>query len=367
MLMPYDSSCSRRRFFASAAALLSGSRFLHGADDNAKFSSDVKVVSVLATVRDKKGAIVRNLKKEDFALQEEGRPQVIKYFSQQTDQPLTLGLLVDTSGSQRRVLGKERDASITFIEQVLREDKDQAFVLHFDHDVELLQDLTASKKKLEDALNQMNAAVQPRMQRRQEGTNGGSYPGRGGRRPAGGTALYDAVLLASDELMRKQTGRKALLLLSDGVDSGSKVGIAECIEAAQRADTLVYSILFADKEAYGGGRPGGFGGPGMGRRGGMGGGGMGGGRRGPVGANSANDGKKVLQRIAHETGGGFFEISDKHPLEKAYAQIEEELRNQYSLGYTSDSTAGPGFRSIQLTTNQKNLIVQARLGYYAAK
>jgi VWFA-related protein len=343
---------------------------------NAKFSSDVKVVSVLATVRDKKGAIVRNLVKDDFALQEDGRAQVIKYFSQQTDQPLTLGLLVDTSGSQRRVLGKERDASRTFIEQVLREDKDQTFLIHFDREVELLQDLTPSKKKLEDALDLMNGTSQPQMQRRQGGAGGGGYPGGGGsgggypggsggsggngggRRGGGGTALYDSVLLASNELMKKQQGRKALILLSDGVDNGSKVGISESIESAQRADTLVYAVLFADKDGYGNGRPlGGFGGPGMGRRGGMG--------RGGQTSASHPDGKKVLQRIALETGGAFFEVSDKHPIEKVYSQIEEELRNQYSLGYTSDSQNGAGFRRINLTAKNKNLLVQTRQGYYA--
>jgi len=141
------------------------------------------------------------------------------------------------------------------------------------------------------------------------------------------------------------------------VDRGSKVGISECIESAQRADTLVYAILFADKEGYGNARPmGGYGG----RRGGM-------GRGGPYPPASSNrpDGKKVLQRIATETGGGFFEVSDKHPLDKIYGQIEEELRSQYSLGYTSNSSNGPGFRRITLTTGKKNLVTQTRQGYYA--
>jgi len=361
------SPLSRRGFLASLGAAFPV--VLLAADDvekaNAKFSTDVKVVSVLATVRDKKGTIIRNLVKDDFVLQEDGRAQVIKYFAQQTEQPLTLGLLVDTSGSQRRVLGKERDASRTFIEQVLREDKDQTFLIHFDREVELLQDLTPSKKKLEAALDVMSGAVQPQMQRRQNGGGypggGGGYPGGrgqgGGRRGGGGTTLYDSVLLASNELMQKQTGRKSLILLSDGVDNGSKVGITECIESAQRSDTLVYAILFADKEGYGNGRPGGgFGGPGMGRRGGRGG--------GPAAA-SHPDGKKVLQRIATETGGAFFEVSDKHPIEKVYSQIEEELRNQYSVGYTSDSQNGPGFRRINLTAKKKDLVVQTRQGYYA--
>ena len=362
--MQESSFVSRRGFLASAAVWLPAARLWSAEEDksSAKFSTEVKVVSVLATVRDKKGAIVRNLTKDDFILEEDGHAQVIKYFSQQTDQPLTLGLLVDTSGSQRRVLGQERDASHTFIEQVLREDKDQTFLIHFDRETELLQDLTPSKKKLEDALNQMKGAAQPQLQRQGGGNGGGDNGGGGGGRRGGGggTTLYDAVLLASNELMLKQKGRKAMIVLSDGVDRGSKVGIPEAIEAAQRADTLVYCILFADKEGNGNGRPfGGLGGPGLGRLGGMGRGGP------PMGGANRPDGKKILQRIAQETGGTFFEISDKHPIEKAYSQIEEELRNQYSLGYTSDSNNGAGFRRINLSTKEKNLIAQTRQGYYA--
>jgi VWFA-related protein len=353
---------SRRGFLASTASFLPGYRLLGADEDAVKFSTDVKVVSVLATVRDKKGAIVKSLLKDDFVLQEDGHPQVIKYFSQQSDLPLTIGLLVDTSGSQRRVLGKERDATQTFIEQVLRE-KDQTFLIHFDHEVELLQDLTNSKKKLEDGLDKLSAGSDPQLQR--QGGGGGGYPsGGGGGYPSGGggrrggqggsgTQLYDAIWLASgDDLMKKQTGRKAVMLLTDGVDHGSKMGLSDAIESAQRANTLVYSILFADKEGYGNQSP--FGG--MGRHGGM--------RLPPQGA-SHPDGKKVLQRIAQETGGGFFEVSDKHPLDKIYSQIEEELRSQYSLGYTSDATSGPGFRKISLTAKKKDLVVQATQGYFA--
>src|SRR5258706_8471137 len=139
-------SISRRLFLAGAAA---GRLF---AQKDGTYTSDVNVVNVFATVRNKQGQIVRDLKKEDFSLDEEGRPQTIRYFSQESDLPLTLGLLIDTSLSQRRVLGQELAASYKFLKQVLREDKDQAFVIHFDHEVELLQDLTSSRKKLEAAL-----------------------------------------------------------------------------------------------------------------------------------------------------------------------------------------------------------------------
>jgi len=275
--------------------------------------------------------------------------------------PLTLGLLVDTSMSQRRVLGEERSASYKFIDQVLRPDKDMAFVIHFDREVELLKDLTSSKKDLDSALNQLDT---PQMQSRDHGGGGGGgdnggYPGGrggGGRRGGGGgTLLYDAVLLGSNEIMKKQHGRKAVILLTDGVDRNSKTPLTGAIESAQRADTLVYSILFRGPEEYGGG----FGGPGMGRR-------RGGG--GPFPQQQRPDGKKILEQISKETGGAFFEVSKKQPIEKIYDQIQEELRSQYNLGYTSDQTnAGAGFRKITLTVKQKGLVVQARDGYYAEK
>ncbi len=325
------------------------------------FSSDVKVVNVLATVRDKHGQIVNNLTKDDFKLEEDGRPQTIRYFAKETDLPLTLGLLVDTSMSQRRVLEQERIASYAFLEHLMREDKDKAFVIHFDWEIELLQDLTSSRKKLNAALEKLD---NPEFQQ-----SGGGPPGSGGHHRGGGTTLYDAVFLASEDLMQKQQGRKALIILSDGVDTGSKETLSRAIESAQRANTLVYSILFSDKEAYGngggfGGHMGGMGG-GMGRHGG-GGGGMG--RGGPQGypRESHPDGKKVLEQISRETGGRFFEVSKKQSIDQIYASIEEELRNQYSLGYSPDKAdATPGYHKIHLTMVQKDLVVQTRDGYYS--
>jgi VWFA-related protein len=351
-------SISRRSFLYSAVP------FFAAAQDPATFSTDVKVVSVLATVRDKKGQIVRNLNKDDFAVEEDSRPQTIRYFSQETNLPLTLGLLIDTSMSQRRVLGQERTASFRFLDQVLRPDKDMAFVIHFDREIELLKDLTSSKKELESALDKLET---PQTQSRQQGggggggyprQGGGGYPGGGGGRGrgGGGTTLYDAVLLGADEIMSKQHGRKALIVLSDGVDTGSKMTLLDAVASAQRADTLVYSILFADPEAYNRGFGGG---PGMGRRRG----GYGGGR---YPQQQHPDGKKVLEQISKETGGGFFEVSKKQPIEQIYDRIQEELRNQYSLGYSSDrADAASGFRKINVTVKEKGLIVQARDGYYA--
>lgn len=321
------------------------------------FSAEVKVVNVLATVRNKQGQLVNNLKQEDFVLSEDGRPQTIRYFSRETDLPLSLGLLVDTSGSQRRVIGDERGASHVFLDDVLRPDKDQAFVLHFDREVELLQDLTNSREKLEKACDLLE--ITPPRGRDSGGSqypNGGGdsrYPG-GGYQRRGGTSLYDAIYLASNELMSKQKGRKAEIVLSDGRDNGSKISIERAIESAQRADTSVYSIYFADEEEYPMSSPFGYG-----RRRGMG---------GPMPRypqSNLPDGKKVLERISKETGGGFFQVSKKDTIDKIYTHIQEELRNQYSLGYTSDQPNGGEYRKIVVTTTEKGLTVQARDGYYA--
>jgi len=333
-------------------------------------SVQVKVVNVLATVRDKHGKIVSDLGKDDFTLAEDGRPQSIHYFTRETDLPLTLGLLVDTSMSQRRVLDQERSASHGFLDQMVRADKDKAFIIHFDREVELLQDLTNSHEKLEDALGKLNA---PQFKRASDQSGQGSDPDddhrqRGGsgrsRMGGGGTLLYDAIYLASDELMKKQQGRKALIVLSDGVDRGSKESLETAIATAQKGDTAVYSILYKDEEAYsdhrggfGMGGPWGGGGP-MGRHGGA------GGHRYPQ--EQRPDGKKILTRISQETGGRFFEVSKKETVDQIYAQIEEELRNQYSIGYTPDraGAAEEGYHKIQLVAMKKDLLVQTREGYY---
>lgn len=361
---------------------------LQAQDQETTFSTDVKVVNIFATVRDKQGHIVSNLGKDDFTVTEDGRPQTIKYFSRETDLPLTLGLLVDTSLSQRRVLGQEKTASYAFLDKVLRADKDKTFVIHFDHETELLQDLTSSRAELQKALDQLQlpADAQPQLSRGTGpggGNSGGGYPGGGGgmgggigfpgggigfpggmgRRGGGGrqqgggqrghgpgTTLYDAIYLASNEIMKKQKGRKAIILLTDGVDNGSKTFLNDAIEAAQRADTLAYSILFSDEQAYG--QQGGL--SGLGRRGG----GTGGGER--------TDGKKVLERISKETGGSFFEVSKKMSIDDIYDQIQEELRNQYSIGYTPDQSqdASSSYRAIKVAAKDTKLVVQAREGYY---
>ncbi len=326
----------------------------------AKITVEVKTVSILATVRDKHGKIISNLTKDDFVVQEDGRPQTINYFKSESDLPLRLGLLVDTSLSQRKVLEQERGASYSFLDHLLREGKDQAFVIHFDREVELLQDFTPSRPKLQAALQSLQT---PQFDADRGGGGsggsggGGDGGGRGSRHRGGGTLLYDAIYLAADELMSKQQGRKALIVLSDGVDRGSKESLTTAIETAQRADTVVYSILFKDEEGYGY--------PGGGIMGPM---GRGGGRRGGrYPQEERPDGKKILKQISKATGGRLFEVSKKETVDKIYSEIEEELRNQYSLGYTPEKNAEPGYHKIQVTTKQKDLVVQARDGYYSGQ
>ncbi len=334
-----------------------------------KIAVETNMVTVAATVRDKKGEIISNLTKDDFALDEDGRPQTVSYFARENDLPLTVGLLVDTSMSQRRLIDQERVASASFVDHSLREEKkDQAFLIHFDYEVELLQDLTPSHKKLDDALRELQT---PELEDTSQSQGGGGQSGGGHH--GGGTLLYDAVFLASDDLMKKQQGRKALIILSDGVDHGSKESLSSAIESAQRANTVVYSILFKDEQSYG--SPGGYG-----HHGGMGGGGYpgggypgggypggggGGGRRYPQ-QEQRPDGKKILDRISKETGGRLFEVTKKQSVDQIYDLIQQDLRAQYILGYVPDkSPTSADYRKIHLTIKQKDLIVQARDGYYA--
>ena len=367
---------------ASLVALPGLGPSMQAQDSAATIAVDVKVVTLPVTVRDKHGKIVRDLTKDDFTLQEDGRPQTIRYFSQEANLPLTLGLLVDTSRSQTNVLDAERNASRSFLDQMLVQEKDKAFLIHFDREVELLQDLTSSREKLQAALELLKTPSD--RDRSNDPNDSGDSRSGSGSHHGGGTQLYDAVFLASNELMKKHQGRKALVILSDGVDRGSKTSLESAIESAQRADTVVYSIYFADSHREdrnegqrrgggmgrgGGGWPGGGGGwPGGG--GGWPGGG-GGGRGGPGGGQRhpeepRTDGKKILERISRETGGRFFEVSKKESVGEIYTSIVEELRTQYSMGYTPDKdSAASGYHHVTLAVKRKDLTVQTREGYYA--
>jgi VWFA-related protein len=308
-----------RREALQAAAALCGVRFARG-QEGPVFSTDVKVVNVLATVRNKTGSLAGNLSQDDFSLSEDGRPQAIHYFARESNLPLTLGLMVDTSGSQRRVLDAERGASVRFLDQVVRENKDQIFIMQFDSVVQMSQALTSSVGKLDDALAYVDTETMRQVRLRH----------------GGGTLLYDAVVTACDDVMTKQKGRKALIVLSDGVDFGSGLTLKDAVDAAQRADTLIYSILYSDAGAYGI-----FGG---------------------------GDGRSVLQHMSNDSGGSFFEVSKKHPVDQMFEVLQEELRNQYSLGYVSDKAVTISeFRTIQLTVRQKGLVVQARHQYWAKR
>jgi VWFA-related protein len=311
-----------------------------------KIAVEVKAVSVLASVRDKHGRIISSLGKDDFVIEEDGHPQTINYFARESDSPLRLGVLVDTSLSQRRLLEQERSASYSFLDHLLREDKDLAFLIHFDREVELLQEFTPSRQKLQAALQSLET---PHFDSNRGGGPGG---GRASRQRGGGTLLYDAIYLAAEELMSKQQGRKVLIILTDGVDRGSKETLTTAIATAQRADTLLYTILFKDDERYGNSS-----GPMMGPRGGRG--------RGRFPQEDRPDGKKVLKQISKETGGQYFEVSKRETVEKIYSEIEEDLRNEYSLGYTPEKTVAPGFHQLRVRTKQMDLVVEARDGYYA--
>jgi len=340
----------------------------------------VNEVILPVTVRDKKGQVVPNLKQEDFTLTQDGRPQTIKSFAHETNLPFRLGLLVDTSRSQANALPDERSATGKFIDQMLSQSADKAFLLHFDHEVELLQDFTASKPKLHHELDDMSASSSSGDGGGDSGGGSGSGSGSGSSRRRGGTQMYDAIYLASNELMLKEQGRKAVILLSDGVDRGSKESLNDAIDAAEKANVTVYAVYFKGEEERSN-----SGIPGMGRRGGMGGGGYpgggggypggGGGYPGGRGGQSPGsnepkvDGKKIMEQISTRTGGLFFEAKKKDSFDEIYAQIGEELHGQYLLTYTPDkpssSDDSDGFHKVLLKAKDDKLQVITREGYYS--
>ena len=311
---------SRRRFLFTASSLAAAGAWLRAQETEATFSTGIKVVNTLVTVQNRSGELIHDLTKDDFKLLEDSRPQTIRYFSQQSDLPLALGLMVDTSMSQEKVMDAERGASMRFLDQMFRENKDHVFLMQFDMTIQLRQGLTSSLKPLYDVLPFVDTPT------RRELMAGSSA----------GTLLFDAIVKASQDVMKPLQGRKALIVLSDGVDVGSEAHLSDAIEAAQRADTLIYSIEFSDASFYGGHL---FGG---------------------------NEGRNALMKLASETGGGFFSVSKKLSIEQIFSLIEAELRNQYSIGYVSDKPCTISeFRKIQLTLKQKGLIVQARTKYWA--
>ncbi len=289
---------------------------------------DVDVVNLFVTVKDKKGKLINTLNKDDFEVFEDGQRQQVRYFSRESDLPLTLGLLVDTSVSQGRLVPAERDASETFFRRVLGK-KDMAFVIGFDTDVDLLQDFTDNQRLLTDSLDKLrvNSSGPPTPIPSAQGP----FPGI----QRGGTHLYDAIYLAATDKLRTEVGRKAIIVITDGEDQGSKLKIQDAIEAAQKADAIIYGVLFVDRAFYGG-----FG--------------------------MGYSGEGVLKKMSEETGGRMVEVKRNQGLAAAFEEIAQELRSQYNIGYSPTRARQlGGFRRLRIKTVREDLKVQARNGYYA--
>ena len=292
------------------------------------FKAQVNVVNLFFNVKDKHGMLIPNLTKNDFQVFEDGKPQTVKYFSAESNQPLTLGILIDTSPSQMQVLPLEQESCTEFLHSVLRP-KDLAFLINFDADIDLDQDFTSNVSQLARALNKLEI---------NGGASGGGLPGMGGgpvpNAHPRSTALYDAIFLAADEKLKNEVGRKAMIVFTDGEDEGSRLRIKDAIEAAQKADTICYVILIADRGFYGG-----FG----------------------------YSGDSSMKKLAEETGGRVIEVgNNQEKLRKAFDQIQNELRSQYNIGYTPTNNKLDGsYRKVQIKTTNDTLKVQARQGYYA--
>ncbi|MGD0617778.1 MAG: VWA domain-containing protein [Bryobacteraceae bacterium] len=286
---------------------------------------EVNVVNVFFTVRDKQGGLVGNLTKDDFTIFEDGKQQTVRYFTRETDLPFTMGLLIDVSPSQENLVDIEKDAASQFFGSVLRP-KDMAFLISFGGDADLLQDYTNSPKLLRAGLNGLH--VNASMSGLEPGPVPTIYHPKG-------TILYDAVYLASHDELHGQVGRKALILITDGEDEGSTYKIQDAIEQAQKADAIIYSIAYVDYNFY--------------RQHG-----------------AFYGGSSALSRMSSETGGRVFTVDRKHPLTEAFAEIQNEMRTQYAIGYTPANTARDGsYRKIEIRCGNKDQKVQARKGYYA--
>jgi len=293
---------------------------------------DVNVVTLFFNVRDKHSALIPDLTKPDFELYEDGKSQPIKYFNKESDLPLTLGIMIDTSGSQQRVLPMEQEYGAEFLKDLMRP-KDLAFLLDFDVEVDLLKDLTNDPKEIQRAMSKTRINTGGSTPSSIPGVGQGPIPSIGNAR---GTLLYDAVYLASREVLSHEVGRKAMIMLTDGQDAGSNTRLNEAIEIAQKADAMVYVILCADRDFYGGGYY----------------------------------GDREMRKLTAETGGRVIDVGN-HPekLRDAFAQVANELRNQYAIGYTPTNQAKDGsFRKLEIRVAKvKDAKIQARKGYYAPR
>jgi len=285
---------------------------------------NVNLVSLYFTVHDKRGALIPHLTKDDFTILEDKEPQKIKNFTAENDQPLTLGILLDTSGSQQNVLPLEQQAGAAFLSRVLRS-KDEAFLISFDVNVDLLSDYTSNAHALSHAMDKAEINT---------GTGGGGMPSGSPK----GTLLYDAVYLATHDKLQQETGRKAIIILSDGEDQGSSMKLQGAIEAAQKANTIVYVLLIANRGFYG---------------------------RGVYTMGYSGD--AYMKKMADETGGRVIDVGNNgKKMEAAFSQIEEELRTQYVASYTPTNNKLDGsYRKIDVECKGDGLKAQVRKGYYA--
>jgi len=284
--------------------------------------TQVNLVNIFATVRDKNKRLVTDLKQDDFKLSEDSQDQKIAFFSKEVNLPITLALLLDTSGSEQYMLGAIQDAGSAFLTRVLRKG-DEALVMSFDSDVDLLCDFTDDRAQLSRGIRRARINIP-------QGGYIGNNPGPIGSQQVTGTALYDAIYLASGEKLNTEAGRKAIVIVTDAQDEGSKVRIDEAIEAAQRTDTVVHLLLVYDPH---------------------------------YGANTS-----AAKKIADETGGRVIVANSEKKLMEAFDEISEELRSQYTLGYYPTNSQRDGkFRKIRVEMANKDLKVLARKGYYAPK
>jgi VWFA-related protein len=298
-------------------------------DDTATLKVEVNLVNILFNVRDKKGGLVGNLNKDDFKVLEDGKEQQVKYFNRETDLPLTIGLLIDVSGSQMNLIEIEKNAAYQFFGSVLRK-QDLAFLISFGEDSELLQDYTNSPKLLRAGLEGLHVS---------SGVGGfGPGPVPTISQPRG-TVLYDAVYVAAADQLKGQVGRKVLVLITDGEDEGSKYKISQAIEAAQKADAIIYGFYYVDRGFY-----------------------M---SRGMVFAGGSDS---ALRQMSEDTGGHVFHVDRKLTLQQAFDELQDEMRSQYAIGYTPTNPSKDGtFRKIEIKTSNKDWKVQARKGYYAIR
>ncbi len=287
-----------------------------------------RIVGISAVVLDNRGEPVKGLTKDDFVLKQDGKEEEIRYFSQDSDLPLTLVLMVDTSGSQKMLIQDETDASAKFFKAMLTRPSDRAALVQFDYNVLQLQPMTNKVVALENSLGFLSMP---------HAAPGGASVPRGG----GGTLLYDAIIASSQVELNKERGRHAMVILTDGDDHGSRYDLQQAIAAAQRADVVVYSVYYsAEGFASGMQRP---------------------------QTPGRIDGREVLKDISNATGGHVFTVGPKTPLDLIFTQIADDMRLQYQIGYTPPDSEPGSYHKIELKPKAKHLTIQSRVGFYMPK